>query len=52
MISAFSEDDYIVTDPRTGDGFYGARIFWVHPLAAGYFGDIIDYDYYNGFYVI
>jgi hypothetical protein len=52
MISAFSEGDYIVTDPRTGDGFYGGRIFWVHPLATGYFGDIIDYDYYNGFYAI
>ena len=52
MISAFSEGDYIITDPRDGDGYYGGRILWVHPLAARFFGDIIDYDYYDSTYVI
>jgi len=52
MISAFSEGDYIITDPRTADGYYGGRVLWVHPLADPFLGDIIDYDYYDGFYTI
>ena len=52
MISAFSEGDYIVTDPRNASGYYGGRILWVHPLADPFFGDTIDYDYYDGFYAI
>ena len=49
IISAFSEGDYIVTDPRIADGYHGGRILWVHPLADRFFGDTIDYD---GFYTI
>jgi len=52
MISAFAEGDYIVTDPRDASGYHGGRILWVHPLADRFFGDIIDYDYYDGFYTI
>jgi len=52
LISALSEGDYIITDPRNADGYYGGRILWVHPLAKGFFGDTIDYDYYNGFYIM
>jgi hypothetical protein len=50
LISALSEGDYIITDPRDGDGYYGGRILWAHPLATRFFGDTIDYDYYDGFY--
>jgi len=50
LISALSEGDYIVTDPRNADGYYGGRILWNHPLAVGYFGDTFSYDYYDGFY--
>jgi len=52
MISAFSEGDYIITDPRDASGYYGGRILWIHPLADRFFGDIFDYDYYDGFYAI
>jgi hypothetical protein len=50
LISAFAEGDYVVTDPRNADGYFGGRILWTHPLADRFFGDIFDYDYYNGFY--
>ena len=52
LISALSEGDYIITDPRDADGYYGGRILWVHPLATRFFGDIINYDYYDGFYTV
>jgi len=52
MMSVLSEGDYIVTDPRNGGGYHGGRILWVHPLADRFFGDVIDYDYYNGAYVL
>ncbi|MFZ7138229.1 MAG: hypothetical protein ACOWW1_07410 [archaeon] len=45
IISAFTEGDYIITDPRDGDGFYGGRILWTHPLAEKWFSDIFDFDY-------
>jgi|GEM_PF-4965236 len=52
LISALSEGDYIITDPRDADGYPGGRILWVHPLADRFFGDTIDYDHYDGFYMI
>lgn len=52
LISAFSEGDYIITDRRDASGYYGGRILWAHPLAERYFGDIIEYDYYDGFYTM
>ncbi len=51
LISALSEGDYIITDPRDADGYFGGRILWTHPLATNFFGDTIDYDYYDGVYV-
>jgi len=51
LISALSEGDYVVTDPRDADGYFGGIILWVHPLAARFFGDTIDYDYYDGTYM-
>jgi hypothetical protein len=52
LISAFSEGDYIITDPRDADGYFGGRIFWVHPLAERFFGDVIDIDYFDGVYEV
>jgi hypothetical protein len=45
MISSLAEGDYIVTDPRDADGYFGGRVLWTHPLASRYIGDTIDYDY-------
>lgn len=50
LLSAFAEGDYIITDPRNGDGFFGGNVYWTHPLAESYIGGVIDYDYYDGFY--
>jgi len=52
LLSALAEGDYIITDPRDADGYFGGRILWTHPLANNYFGETIDYDYYDGIYVI
>jgi hypothetical protein len=52
MLSALAEGDYIVTDPRDAGGYFGGRILWTHPLADNYFGETIDYDYWDGTYVI
>jgi len=52
LISVFSEGDYIVTDPRDASGYFGGRILWAHPLAERFFGDTMDYDYYDGFYAM
>jgi hypothetical protein len=52
LISVLSEGDYIVTDPRDGDGYYGGRILWAHPLANRFFGATLDYDYYDGSYTL
>jgi len=52
LVSALSEGDYIITDPRNGGGYYGGRILWLHPLAVSYIEDTIDYDYYDGTYEI
>ena len=51
MMSGLAEGDYIITDPRNADGFYGGRMLWTHPLAEPYLGDVIEFDYYDGFYV-
>jgi len=51
MMSGLAEGDYIITDPRNANGFYGGRMIWTHPLAEPYLDDVIAYDYYNGFYV-
>jgi hypothetical protein len=51
LISTLSEGDYIITDPRDAGGYFGGRILWTHPLATNFFGDTIDYDYYDGVYV-
>lgn len=45
LLSALSEGDYIMTDPRTGAGYHGGRIYWTHPLANTYINDTIDYSY-------
>lgn len=45
LLSALSEGDYIITDPRSGDGYHGGRVYWVHPLANSYIENIIDYSY-------
>jgi len=45
MLSALAEGDYIITDPRDADGYYGGRVLWTHPLSSRYLGDTIDYDY-------
>jgi hypothetical protein len=52
MLSALAEGDYIITDPRDASGYFGGTILWTHPLANNYFGETIDYDYYDGTYVI
>jgi hypothetical protein len=52
LLSAFAEGDYIVTNPRDGDGFFGGTVYWTHPLAEKYIDDTIDYDYYDGYYEI
>ncbi len=32
LLSAVAEIDYIITDPSDGDGDYGGRVLWNHPL--------------------
>lgn len=48
LVSALAEGDYIITDPRDADGYYGGKVLWTHPLARKYFNDVMDYDYYDG----
>ena len=48
LISALVEGDFIVTHPQDGDGYYGGRVLWTHPLARNHFYDTIDVDYYDG----
>ena len=48
LISALVEGDYIITRPQDGDGYYGGRVLWTHPLAKKYFDEVIDIDYYDG----
>ena len=52
MLSALVEGDYILTDPHSGDGYFGGKIFWTHPLTIRYFDDTIDHDFYDGTYSI
>jgi len=48
MLSALYEGDYIVTDPRDGDGYQGSRLLWAHPLSKRYVDDVSDFSYYDG----
>lgn len=45
MLSALAEEDYMITDPRDGDDYYGGRLLWKHPLTIKHLDDIIDLPY-------
>lgn len=48
MLSALYEGDYIMTDPKEGDGYQGSRLLWAHPLSRRYVDDTSDFSYYDG----
>ncbi|MDH5481790.1 MAG: hypothetical protein OEY22_02770 [Candidatus Bathyarchaeota archaeon] len=45
IVSGVAENDYVITDPRDGDGYYSGLLHWKHPLAH----DLSKYiDIYSG----
>ena len=45
VISGVAENDYVITDPRDGSGYYAGLLHWKHPLAH----DLTEYiDVYSG----
>jgi len=48
LYSGIAERDWVVTRPSDGEGYWGSRVYWIHPLASPYINSILNYYVYNG----